>query len=55
MAMESLKTRWDEWITSLTKKKDDATSEEDGKMKASEIVYVLGPSGTGKVCCLLQL
>ncbi len=46
--MESLKKRWDEWITSLTKK--DATSDKDAKIKATQIVYVVGPGGTGKVC-----
>eukprot|EP00985_Skeletonema_marinoi_P019984 scaffold11650_cov77-Skeletonema_marinoi.AAC.1 len=43
--MESLKQRWDEWVISLKNKKGGASG---GSIKSAQIVYVFGPSGTGK-------
>ncbi|KAK1734454.1 hypothetical protein QTG54_014961 [Skeletonema marinoi] len=46
--MESLKKRWDEWVISLKKNKTEASGDKDAKTKYTQIVYVVGPSGTGK-------
>jgi len=47
MTMESLKQRWDEWVISLKSKKGGTSG---CNIKSAQIVYVFGPSGTGKVC-----
>ena len=47
--MESLKKRWDEWVISLKKNKTEASGDKHAKTKYTQIVYVVGPSGTGKV------
>eukprot|EP00985_Skeletonema_marinoi_P024902 scaffold17783_cov198-Skeletonema_marinoi.AAC.1 len=46
--MESLKKRWDEWVISLKKNKTEASGDKHAKTKYTQIVYVVGPSGTGK-------
>eukprot|EP00984_Skeletonema_dohrnii_P025958 scaffold15199_cov151-Skeletonema_dohrnii-CCMP3373.AAC.1 len=46
--MESLKKRWDEWVISLKKNKTEVSGDKDAKTKYTQIVYVVGPSGTGK-------
>ena len=54
--MESLQKRWNDWISSFTKKNEDASGgDEKANIKSAEIVYVFGPSGTGKVRILAAL